>query len=114
LASQTADKTVDLTAGLWAVCSVDLKAHQMAAHSVAWMDRLKVVRLASQTADQTVDLTAGLWAVCSVDLKAHQMAAHSVAWTARLKVVQLASQTDQTVDLTVAQMEETHTIELLD
>jgi hypothetical protein len=42
------------------------------------------------------------------------MAAHSVAWTARLKVVQLASQTDQTVDLTVAQMEETHMIELLD
>jgi hypothetical protein len=55
-----------------------------------------------------------VWAVCSVDLKAHQMAAHSVAWTARLKVVQLASQTDQTADLTVAQMEETHTIELLD
>jgi hypothetical protein len=59
-------------------------------------------------------MTAGLWAVRSVDLKAHQMAAHSVAWMDRLKVVQLASQTDQTVDLTVAQMEETHTIELLD
>ena len=90
----------------------------MAAHSVAWMDQLKVVRLAAQSADRTVDLTAGLWAVCSVDLKAHLMAAHSVAWKARLKVVQLASQTDQTVDLTadqtVAQMEETHTIELLD
>ena len=45
----------------------------MAAHSVAWMDRLKVVLLAALTADQTVDmtvdLTAGLWAVCSVDLK---------------------------------------------
>ena len=56
-ADQTVDQTVDLTAGLWAVCSVDLKAQQMAAHSVAWKDRLKVVRLASQTADQTGDLT---------------------------------------------------------
>jgi hypothetical protein len=87
----------------------------MAAHSVAWTARLKVVQLASQTADKTVDLTAGLWAVCSVDLKAHLMAAHSVAWKARLKVVRLAALTaDQTADLTVAQMEETHTIELLD
>jgi hypothetical protein len=77
---------------LWAVRSVDLKAHQMAAHSVAWMDRLTVVRLAAQTADKTVDLTAGLWAVRSVDLKAHQMAAHSVAWMDRLTVVRLASQ----------------------
>ena len=46
------------------------------------------------------------------------MAAHSVAWKACVKVVQLAAQTDQTVeqtaDLTVAQMEETHTIEWLD
>jgi hypothetical protein len=63
LASQTADQTVDQTAGLWAVRSVDLKAQQMAAHSVAWTARLKVVLLASQTADKTVDQTVDLTVV---------------------------------------------------
>jgi hypothetical protein len=42
-ADRMVDQTADLTAGLWAVCSVDLKARQMAAHSVAWTARLKVV-----------------------------------------------------------------------
>jgi hypothetical protein len=76
LAAQTADKTVDLTvdltADLWAGCSVDLKAQPMAAHSVAWTARLKVVQLASQT-DQTVDQT--------VDLTVAQMEeTHTIEW----------------------------------
>ena len=48
----------------------------MAAHSVAWTARLKVVQLASQT-DQTVDQTGDLTA----DLTVAQMEeTHTIEW----------------------------------